>query len=163
MPDNGKILVDNKEIQFEDIKKWQNNISLLGQDFEILAAQLLKLEESLLKEFNIENTDINKLSFGQKQRLAFLNLLSQDKEILILDEVTSASDVLSEEKINEILYKFKGKKTILSIAHRFQILKQCDKIIYMDSGKIIDCGSFEKLYESYSEFKKMVDLSSFNL
>jgi ATP-binding cassette subfamily C protein len=103
----------------------------------------------------------NKLSYGEKQRYALANILSQEKEILILDEVTSSSDVILENEINNILLSLKRQKTIIAIAHRFNILKYCDEIIYMHDGKIIDIGSFETLSKKYDEFKKMVELSSF--
>ena len=83
--------------------------------------------------------------------------------MLILDEISSSADVISQEKINEILSELKGKKTIITIAHRFQILKNCDKIIYMDNAKVVDMGTFKELYEKYDDFKKMVELSSFEI
>ncbi|MBQ8475842.1 ABC transporter ATP-binding protein, partial [bacterium] len=72
-------------------------------------------------------------------------------------------DVLSEDKINDILLELKGQKTIISIAHRLQILKHCDRVIYMDNGKIIDIDTFSNLNDKYEEFRKIIELSNFQL
>jgi ABC-type multidrug transport system fused ATPase/permease subunit len=95
--------------------------------------------------------------------MALANVLSANKEVLILDEITSSSDVISQDRINDVLNSLKGKKTIITIAHRFQILKHCNKIIYMDNAKIINIGSFKELSEKYDDFKKMVELSNFEI
>ena len=57
----------------------------------------------------------------------------------------------------------KNKKTIISIAHRLQILKHCDRIIYMDNAKIIDIDTFKNLNDKYDNFKKIINLSNFKL
>lgn len=159
-PLSGEILIDNKKLNKNDYQKWQNNIALLSQDYSILFDELN--DDKYLEKLNLDKTSkINELSYGEKQRFALANVLSQDKDILILDEITSSSDVIIENEINNILLDLKNKKTIIAIAHRFNILKNCDKIIYMDEGNIIDIDSFESLSKKYEEFKKMVELSSF--
>ncbi len=100
------------------------------------------------------------LSQGQKQRLAIARALYRDPEVLILDEATSSLDVQTENEITEVLNGFKGKKTIIAIAHRLSTLKSCDRLIYMKNGQIIDTGSFGELSEKYSDFAKLVKLSS---
>lgn len=140
-PNKGKVLIDDKTLK--DYKKWQNNFSILSQDFEVL------------EEFE----KISQMSIGQKQKYAFLKLLNEDKNILILDEITSSLDVLVQEEINDILSEYKNKKTIIMIAHRFQMLKNCDKIIYLKNGNLIDFDTFSNLKNKYSDFQKMVELS----
>ena len=161
-PKKGDILLDNSKLSDFDILKWQNNVALLSQDYSILFDELQNNE--YLEKLNIKtNVNTQELSYGEKQRLALANILSQDKEILILDEVTSSSDVIVEDKISDILAQIKGEKTIIAIAHRLNILKYCDKIIYMKDGKIIDINTFKVLSEKYEEFKKIIELSSFKI
>lgn len=163
-PQNGEIIVDDKILEKEDYKKWQNNVALLSQDYSILFDDNNDFSEAFREYFDkldLKNKKLNNVSYGEKQRMALANVLSKEKEILILDEISSSSDVLSQEKIIEILENLKGKKTIISIAHRFQILKNCNKIIYLDDGKVIDISTFKKLSEKYPLLRKMIELSNF--
>ena len=163
-PLSGEILIDGKKIGKNDIKRWQNNVALLSQDFILLDEITKNIDEKILNKLDLnQNLNKNELSFGQKQRIALASILEQNKEIIILDEATSALDVLSEEKINNLLLELKNSKTIISIAHRFQILKHCTKIVYMDNGEMIDCDTFSNLSDKYPEIKTMIELSSFNI
>ena len=168
--DCGQFRVDNNNLNEIDFKKWRNNFSILSQNYNLIFDKVKDnfknkdYPKEIFKKLEIDNLinkNVSELSNGQKQRLALALTLNQDKEIIILDEATSAIDVLSEEKINAILFNLKGKKTIISIAHRLQILKHCNKIIYMDENKIIDIGTFNYLKEKYSDFEKIIKLSSF--
>ena len=159
-------LITPADIEDEDFSKWQNNVAILSQDFALVEDNILNsLDFNIIQKLGLEDISNNqlKLSYGQKQRLALGDILSKNKNVLILDEITSSSDVLTEDKINDILLELKGKKTIISIAHRFQILKHCNKIIFMDEAKIIDVGTFTELSEKYEDFKKMVELSNFKI
>ncbi|MBR2068432.1 MAG: ATP-binding cassette domain-containing protein, partial [Candidatus Gastranaerophilales bacterium] len=165
-PDKGKIYVDKNLIDEKNAKKWQNNISILSQDFSIIKDNIFEgLNNEIIEKLELKDFDFDplKLSFGQKQRTALAHNLAQNKDVIILDEATSSLDVLSEEKINNILLDLKGKKTMISIAHRLQILKHCDKILYMNKGKIIDCDTFINLYDKYDSFKTIIELSNFKL
>ena len=163
-PQKGEIYIDGNKLEEIDYKKWQNNIAILTQDFDFLYDNLDEIIEKYSKKLDLNtNSKVSELSQGEKQRLAFANILAKDKEILILDEITSSCDVLSEDKINDILLDLKGKKTIIAIAHRLNILKYSNKIIYMDEGKIIDIGTFSELSEKYDEFKNIIKLSEFKI
>ena len=155
----GKILIDEKELSSENIQKWQNNVSFLSQDF-VLLEENIKNNKELLKALNLENEKINALSSGQKQRMALFEILNQNKDILILDEITSNQDVITQEKINELL-KNQKNKTIITITHRLELLKNADKIIFLDN-KVFDFDTFENLKNKHSEFQKMLDLSNIN-
>mgnify|MGYP003290326512 CR=1 FL=1 len=164
-PNEGKILVDGKTIKEDNLLKWQNNIAFLAQDYRILFNEHENLKNDYLEKMGlcIEKLDFEKLSCGQKQRFALANILSVNKKVLILDEATSACDVVSQEKISDILNGLKGEKTIISIAHRLQFIKNCDKVIFMEKGKIIDIDSFSNLNEKYEKFREIVNLSNFEI
>ena len=83
------------------------------------------------------------LSGGEIQRIGICRALIYDPEILFLDEATSSLDTFTESQILNELNYFK-EKTIVSIAHRINTLRNCDKIYSIDNGKIVDEGNFSK-------------------
>lgn len=95
----------------------------------------------------------NNLSGGQKQRIAITRLILKSPELLIFDEATSALDNTNEALIQKRLeQQFKGK-TMIIIAHRLTTLKNCDRIIVLDRGKIIQEGDFTKLSNTKGLFQ----------
>jgi len=99
------------------------------------------------------------LSQGQKQRLAIARVLYRNPEILILDEATSSLDLEIEYEITQMLNALKGEKTIIAIAHRLSTLKNCDRLIYLKNGQIIDTGTFAQLSAKHPDFEKLIKLS----
>ena len=83
----------------------------------------------------------SKLSGGQKQRIAIARALIKNPRILILDEATSALDSESEYKFKKEIDKLKGKMTIIIISHRLSTIKDCDVIIVINKGKIVEKGN----------------------
>ena len=104
--------------------------------------------EGLLKRLpggldgNLGEKGIN-LSGGEIQRIGLCRALIYDPEILFLDEATSSLDIGTESQILNEIEIFKDK-TIISIAHRINTLKNCEKIYRFDHGKIVDHGNFDK-------------------
>ena len=97
------------------------------------------------------------LSGGQKQRIAIARIFLRKPKILILDEATSALDNTSERFIqNEIeQLKKENNMTILSIAHRLTTLKNCDNIIVMDHGQVVQSGKYDTLINQEGIFSDM--------
>lgn len=97
------------------------------------------------------------LSGGQKLKLAFARLFVSNPEIVILDEASSALDIETERLIMEqVKEKFKGK-TIISIAHRIATLKNADKIVVLEDGKITEMGSHQELMKIKGLYKSFMD------
>lgn len=97
------------------------------------------------------------VSGGQKQRISIARALLKDAPLLILDDSVSAVDTKTERIILGNLKKRSGRTTIL-IAHRISTVEEMDKIIFIDEGEVKAVGSHRKLYETCSEYQKMVDL-----
>lgn len=143
-------VVDQDIILFEDtimnnIKMWDSSI----EDFEaILAARDASLHEVIMERdggYNYKLLEGGKdLSGGQRQRLEIARVLAQDPTIIIMDEATSALDAKTEyEVVNAI--KDRGI-TCIVIAHRLSTIRDCDEIIVMDKGKVIERGTHDELF-----------------
>ena len=105
--------------------------------------------------------NVNELSCGQRHRVALARVFYFNRDIIMLDEATSALDVQTENEISKSIESIKGKKTIIAIAHRLTTLKNCDRIIYMNKGKIVDIGTFLELENKHPTFKELIKLSQF--
>ena len=86
-----------------------------------------------------------RLSGGQQQRIGIARALYRDPEILILDEATSSLDQSTEKEIMESIQFLKRKKTLIIVTHRLFTVKNCDKIFFIDKGKIIKQGPPEEI------------------
>ncbi len=96
-----------------------------------------------------------KLSGGQKQRVAIARAMLKDSPILILDEATSALDSESEVEIQRALHRLMRGKTVVAVAHRLSTLREMDRIIVLDKGKIIEDGSHTALVEYGGVYAKL--------
>ncbi len=93
-----------------------------------------------------------RLSGGERQRLGIARAIFKNPQILLLDEATSHLDIESEEKIRDSLHEFFQHVTAIVIAHRLTTVKEMDRIIVLEGGKIIEDGSFDALYAAKGRF-----------
>src|SRR5690606_32610741 len=96
-----------------------------------------------------------RLSGGQRQRIGIARALYHDPEVLVFDEATSALDNVTEKAVIEAVNILSHKKTIIMIAHRLSTVKNCDQIIYLEQGEIIDSGNYQELIERNTKFRKL--------
>ncbi len=96
------------------------------------------------------------LSGGQRQRLAIARALLAEPECFIFDEATSALDTLSEQLIQEALEKNLGGRTVIFIAHRLATVKNCDRILVIDEGRVLQDGSYDELVKQPGLFQELV-------
>ncbi len=96
-----------------------------------------------------------KLSGGQKQRVAIARAMLKDAPILILDEATSALDSESEVEIQKALHVLMSGKTVIAVAHRLSTLREMDRIIVLQEGKIIEDGTHETLKDAGGTYAKL--------
>jgi ABC-type multidrug transport system fused ATPase/permease subunit len=114
----------------------------------------LLIEEDLLEtiieiglKFQVGSTG-DKLSGGQRQKLAIARVFLKAPTILIMDEATSALDNKSQARIQNLIEtRWKGKNTLISVVHRLDIIKNFDKIAVMKAGKIGEIGTYDELIE----------------
>lgn len=153
-------VVDQDVILFEDtvannIKMWDSSI----EDFEmILAARDAHIHEDIMRRAGGYNHKIlengKNFSGGQRQRLEIARVLAQDPTIVILDEATSALDAKTEyEVVNSI--KDRGI-TCIVVAHRLSTIRDCDEIIVMDKGKVVERGTHNALLAKDGLYTKLV-------
>jgi ABC-type multidrug transport system fused ATPase/permease subunit len=96
-----------------------------------------------------------KLSGGERQRLGIARAVFKQPQLLLLDEATSHLDIESEEKIRESLHEFFGTVTAIVIAHRLTTIKEMDRILVIEDGKIIESGNFKELYGKNGRFYEL--------
>ncbi|MDA7636863.1 ABC transporter ATP-binding protein/permease [Flavobacteriaceae bacterium] len=141
-----------------------NNITLFNKDVSIedveRSAKDLEIHDFILSlpggyDFNVSERG-GTLSSGQRQLLAFLRVLVNNPDILILDEATSSIDSYSEDLIKKATKTITKDKTSIIIAHRLSTVESADKIIYMENGKILEFGNHKELLnKDNGKFKKL--------
>ena len=159
-PSEGKILVDDILLSKQNIKAWQNNIGYVPQNVVLMDDTIRnniafgikdnQIDDRIIKSTLIKanlsffvnsldqgaNTMIgelgNSLSGGQLQRIGIARALYKKSKILILDEATSSLDEKTEMKIIEEIFSIDDEITIITVTHRKENLKFCDKIINLN-------------------------------
>ena len=146
----------------------QDNIAYPPEDFNhdklILAAKQSQSEEFINKLPNAYETLVGdrgqKLSAGQKQRLAIARALYKNPPILIFDEATSAIDNETELLIQKALNVISENRTTIVIAHRLSTVRNADNIIVVGENNIIEQGNHEQLINNDSVYKKLWDIQT---
>ncbi|KAJ4757578.1 ATP-binding cassette sub-family B member 9 [Rhynchospora pubera] len=182
-PSSGQILVDDNPIGNLDIKWLRERIGYVGQEPRLFRMDIssnikygcpreVSHEEvvqaakqayahdfiSALPEGYKTMVDNSLLSGGQKQRIAIARAILREPKILILDEATSALDAESEHYVKGVMRSGNNgsKRTVIVIAHRLSTIQAADRIVVMDSGKIIEMGSHTQLIQKDGLYSRLV-------
>ena len=184
-PDSGKILIDGKDIKsyskeylrsrfgvvlqkpFLFSTTIKNNIAYANPDSHlddiIEAARAANIHDIITEVFpNSYETIVGEkgvtLSGGQKQRVTIARTLMKDPDILIFDDSTSSVDSETEFEIQKAMRNLMHGKTAFIIAHRITSIQDCDRIIVLDKGNIIEEGTHEELIGHDGFYKKIYDI-----
>lgn len=181
-PTSGRITVDGVDIQGE-VKAWQRNIGMVHQSSFLVDDTLRRnialgvtdeeIDEDALwhavevaqlrsvVEASGEGLDTVvgergvRLSGGQRQRITLARAIYQKPTLLILDEGTSALDNTTETNVTKALLRSSSRMTCVTVAHRLTTITACDRIVYLDAGRISGIGSYEDLRREIPQFAEM--------
>ncbi len=182
VPDSGRVSVDDADIM-TDISGWRGRIGFVPQQIYLLddtirrniafglldaeiddakiaeAVRLAYLDDVVGALADGVNTVIGeqgtRLSGGQRQRIAIARALYRDPDILVFDEATSALDNVSETEITRAIESLAGSRTVLIVAHRLSTVRNCDRIVFIQNGMVVDHGSFDELNARNAEFAQL--------
>jgi len=162
-PTSGELLFNSEKTKGDVVIAPQEPWIFTGTLIEnIEAGQRFPSILDSLEKLNLEAlpSDIKprQLSGGQKQRIGFLRAVIREPSVLILDESTSAVDVETESKMFSLLKNRRG--TTIIISHRLSSVKDCDKIIVMSEGRIVESGTHEELMELGGVYKALIVLQN---
>ncbi len=184
---DGAVKIDGHDIRDVDLKDLRANISVVPQEaylfhgsvrdniaygrpdaaFEDVmdAARAANAHDFIIKLGEGYDTHVGergaKLSGGQRQRISIARAILDDPKILILDEATSAVDTESEVAIQVALDRLMEGRTTLAIAHRLSTVKNADKLVVMEAGKIVEEGTHEELITLEDGlYKRLVEMQT---
>ena len=166
-----EVLLKNFSIVFQDVTLFNSSIKdniRIGKkgatDEEIVrAAKIARCYEFIDKMPEGIDTIIGengqRLSGGERQRISIARAILKDAPIILLDEATASLDVENESFIQEALSELIKDKTVMVIAHRLRTIRNADKIILLNAGKIEAMGTDDELYRSSKYYKNMLEKS----
>jgi ATP-binding cassette, subfamily B, multidrug efflux pump len=182
-PQRGRVLIDGVDIREFRRADLRGLVGMVQQEIYLFPGTLgenLRLgrdrdEESLLRAARETRADrfiqrlpdgwdtrlaergVN-LSLGQRQQLSLMRALLRDPELVILDEATSAIDPATEAALVEATRKVLHDRTALVIAHRLSTIRDCDRILVLQHGELVQRGTWDELLENEGLFQTMHDL-----
>lgn len=181
-PESGQITVDGQNIEAVSIGSIRRDIAYVDQntflfsdtvknnlrlgnpdatDEEIIAACKRSNAHDFVKALpfgydNFLDENGKNLSGGQRQRLAIARALLRNPKILVLDEATSNLDTITESAIKDTVFQLNKELTCIIIAHRLSTIKNCDRIVVMENGEIVETGTHQELVEMKGKYFELL-------
>ena len=180
-PDKGAIYYDGKDIRGIDLRSLRRRIGAVTQDGSLFpedifsnitisapylseadaweAAEIARIADDIRAMPMGMHTMISEgsggISGGQKQRLMIARAIAPKPRVLIFDEATSALDNLTQKQVSEALDELKCTRIV--IAHRLSTIKNCDRILYLEGGRIVEDGTYDELIAKNGLFAELVE------
>lgn len=184
-PKEGQILIDGTDIATVTRRSLRHSIATVFQDAGLLnrsisenirlgregateeeiarAAEAAAATDFIESRLTGYDTSVgergNRLSGGERQRIAIARAILKNAPILVLDEATSALDVETEARVKAAIDRLRENRTTFIIAHRLSTVRDADKVIFLDDGRIIEMGSFDELSRSGGRFTSLLRTS----
>jgi ATP-binding cassette subfamily B protein len=181
--DRGALLIDGTDIRRVKLEDLRGQIGMVAQEsflfngsiyenisyarpeasFEevMRAAKAANAHEFIVQKPDGYDTRVgergDKLSGGEKQRISIARAILHDPKILILDEATSSVDTQTEKKVQEAIQRLVQGRTTFAIAHRLSTLRNADRLVVLDEGKVAEVGTHEELMEKEGIFYNLVN------
>ena len=179
-PQTGSVYFDGKDLDSLDVKSVRRNIGVVMQNSSLFAGDIysnivvsapwLDLEDAWeaarmagiaediqrmpMNMHTVISEGSGGISGGQKQRIMIARAIAPKPKIIMFDEATSALDNITQKQVSESLSGLRSTRIV--IAHRLSTIKQCDRIIYLEDGKIAEDGTFDQLVALNGKFAELV-------
>ena len=189
MPNSGRIMIDDSSIADLNLSEYRHHISVVPQNSILFPGSIKEnitygiekyskedldraVEMANLNEFLKELPDGietqvgehgGKLSGGQRQRITIARALIRNPKILILDEATSALDNISEFHVQKAISSSIRGRTTFIVAHRLSTIRDADRIVVLEQGEMVECGTYAELMAKKGKFYKLKELNELNL
>ncbi|WP_071188053.1 ABC transporter ATP-binding protein [Trichormus sp. NMC-1] len=183
-PQTGQILIDGEDIRTLDVGKYRRRLAIVHQEVDVFngtildnlkygrpnatfeqvqeACRIAKVDEVVQHlpqgYYTVVGERGVRLSGGQRQRLGIARALLVEPDILIFDEATSSLDYESERSIQLAMRSIQGTRTTIIIAHRLTTVREADKIVVLDKGKIAEVGSHAELLRQEGIYHRLHSL-----